>query len=122
MRGVSCDRITALSDAGVTLAELPLDADGRLDLPAAMKAIAAIGCNHILVEAGARLSGSLFSHDLIDRIVWTQSHHLIGGDAIPAINGMSMLALPDRTHYMVNEEGRLGDDRWLVLDRRYGEN
>ena len=54
--------------------------------------------------------------------LWTQSHHLIGGDAIPAIGGMSMLALPDRTHYILSDEGRLGDDRWLVLDRRSGEN
>ena len=60
--------------------------------------------------------------DLIDRIVWTQSHHLIGGDAIPAIGDMSMLALPDQTHYIVSDEGHLGDDRWLVLDRRSGEN
>ena len=116
------DRITALTDAGVTLAELPLDADGRLDLPAAMQAVAATGCNHVMVEAGASLSASLFSHDLIDRIVWMQSHHMIGGDAIPAIRGMSMLALPDRTHYIQCEEGRLGDDRWFVLDRRCGEN
>ena len=39
-----------------------------------------------------------------------------------AIGGMSMLALPDQTHYIVSGEGRLGDDRWLVLDRRSGEN
>ncbi|MGB1961455.1 MAG: bifunctional diaminohydroxyphosphoribosylaminopyrimidine deaminase/5-amino-6-(5-phosphoribosylamino)uracil reductase RibD [Candidatus Puniceispirillaceae bacterium] len=120
--GAPSDRMTALADAGVALAELPLDAEGRLDLPAAMQAMAATGCNHVMVEAGAGLSGSLFSHDLIDRIVWTQSHHLIGGDAIPAIGGMSMLALPDRTHYILSDEGRLGDDRWLVLDRRSGEN
>ena len=68
-----------------------------------MQAMAAAGCNHVMVEAGARLSGSLFSRDLIDRIVWTQSHHLSGGDAIPAINGMSKLALPDRTHYMLTK-------------------
>ena len=109
-------------DGMIALAELPIDAEGRLDLPAAMQAMAAAGCNHVMVEAGAGLSGSLFSHDLIDRIVWTQSHHLIGGDAIPAIGGMSTLALPDRTHYILSDEGRLGDDRWLVFDRRSGEN
>ena len=121
-KGAPSDRMAALADVGVTLTELPSDADGRLDLPAAMQAISAAGCNTVMVEAGAGLSGSLFSHDLIDRIVWTQSHHLIGGDAIPAICGMSMLALPDRTHYILSDEGRLGDDRWLVLDRRSGEN
>ena len=47
------DKMTALADAGVTLAELPLDADGRLDLPTAMQAMAATGCNHVMVEAGA---------------------------------------------------------------------
>jgi diaminohydroxyphosphoribosylaminopyrimidine deaminase/5-amino-6-(5-phosphoribosylamino)uracil reductase len=121
-KGAPSDRMAALADAGVTLTELPSDADGRLDLLAAMQAIAAAGCNTVMVEAGAGLSGSLFSHDLIDRIVWTQSHHLIGGDAIPAISGLSKLALPDRTHYMLSDEGRLGDDRWLVLDRRSREN
>ncbi len=120
--GVPADRIAELSNAGVKLTELPADADGKLDLHAAMQAIAATGCNNLMVEAGASLSSSLFAHDLIDRIVWTQSHHLIGGDAIPAINGLSRLALSHLTHYILSDEGRLGDDRWLVLDRRPREN
>ena len=111
-------RRATLVDAGALVVELPVNANGKLDLVSAMRAMADAGCNHVLVEAGAGLSASLFAHDLIDRIVWTHSHHLIGGDAIPAIGAMAKLALPHQTHYIVSDEGRLGEDRWVVLDRR----
>ncbi len=116
------DRKTALANIGVKLVELPINEDGKLDLVAAMQAMAAVGCNNVMVEAGASLSRSLLKHDLIDRIVWTQSHHLIGGDAVPAIGAMARRVLPEQTHYTLIDEGRLGDDQWLVLDRRSGKN
>ena len=111
-----------LVDAGVVVAELPVDTNGKLDLISAMQAMAASGCNHVLVEAGAGLSGSLLAKDLIDRIFWTQSHHLIGGDAIPAIGALAKLALPNQTHYIISDEGRFGEDRWIALDRRSDMN
>jgi len=112
------DRKAALQEAGVTIIEIPFYAKGRLDLDAVLKAIAEAGCNHLLVEAGAGLAKSLFKMDLIDRIVWTQSPHLIGGDGIPAIGGLSLLALPAETHYIQRDSGVFDQDSWIILERR----
>lgn len=115
---VPSERQSEMSAAGVTVTPLPLDDCGRPDLLAALRAIAAVGCNHVFVEAGARLAQSLMQRDLIDRIIWTQSMQVIGGDGIPAISGMSLLALPAQTRYMQDNAGMFGEDRWTILERR----
>jgi diaminohydroxyphosphoribosylaminopyrimidine deaminase/5-amino-6-(5-phosphoribosylamino)uracil reductase len=114
----NADKRQELIDAGVEVKTLPVGAGRKLDLGACLRQIADAGYNHILVEAGAGLSRSLLAQDLIDRIVWTQSQHLIGGDGIPAIAGLSQLALPAQTHYMQSDEGVIGDDRWITMERR----
>ena len=48
--------------------ELP-DADGRVDLPALLRALAARGINELHVEAGAKLNGALLSAGLIDELL-----------------------------------------------------
>ena len=113
------ERKKALTACGVEICGLPVDGAGRLDINAALRVIADAGCNHLLVEAGAGLGKTLFKADLVDRIIWTQSQHILGGDAIPAIGGLSMLALPVKTHYIQCDKGVLGDDSWCVLERRH---
>jgi len=109
----------ALAACGAEICVLPVDDAGRLDINAALRAIADAECNHLFVEAGAGLGRALFKADLVDRIIWTQSQHILGGDAIPAIGDLSMLALPDKTHYIQCDKGVFGDDSWCVLERRH---
>ena len=79
-------RARAFRDCGVTLVEAPLDADGNIDLGAALAALAKRGLTRILVEGGATLAAGLLRLRLVDRLAWFRSPGLIGGDGIDAVS------------------------------------
>jgi diaminohydroxyphosphoribosylaminopyrimidine deaminase/5-amino-6-(5-phosphoribosylamino)uracil reductase len=65
-----------------SLAVLTLpDANGRVDLPAMMRALAARGINELHVEAGAKLTGALLDAGLIDELLLYLAPALIGDPA-----------------------------------------
>ena len=57
------------------------DANGRVDLPALMRALAARGINELHVEAGAKLTGALLDAGLIDELLLYLAPALIGDPA-----------------------------------------
>lgn len=60
------DRLRSL---GAEVAELPLDARGRVSLPALMDMLGGRGLDSVLLEGGARLAGSAFDEGLVDEAV-----------------------------------------------------
>jgi diaminohydroxyphosphoribosylaminopyrimidine deaminase / 5-amino-6-(5-phosphoribosylamino)uracil reductase len=98
-----------LADAGVEVAEVPLDAAGRLDLPAAMARLHALGITSVLAEPGATLAGALLDAGLVDRLV---SHV-----ALEQGDGEVRLPLPVEG-WWVERLGGAGPD--LVLQLRPG--
>ena len=85
LAGVDPVRARAFRDCGVDLVEVRRDADGNVDLPAALTAVAQRGLTRILVEGGATLAASLLRARLVDRLAWFRSPGLIGGDGIDAV-------------------------------------
>jgi len=83
--GVDPLRARAFRDCGVDLVEAPRDADGNVDLRAALTALAKRGLTRILVEGGATLAASLLRARLVDRLAWFRSSGLIGGDGMDAV-------------------------------------
>jgi len=83
--GVDPLRARAFRDCGVDLVEAPRDADGNVDLRAALTALAKRGLTRILVEGGATLAASLLRARLVDRLAWFRSPGLIGGDGMDAV-------------------------------------
>jgi diaminohydroxyphosphoribosylaminopyrimidine deaminase / 5-amino-6-(5-phosphoribosylamino)uracil reductase len=79
--------------------QVPVLAGGRLDLKAAMAALAAsYGCDEVMLEAGPTLSGAMLQAGLVDEVVIYIGARLLGSDALPLFN------LPG-LHYMKDHIG-----------------
>jgi len=69
------------------------ESDGRLDLAAVLKLIAARGITQLMVEGGPTLAASFFAADLIDEAVLFQSPMVVGTDGVDALDGLPLTAL-----------------------------
>lgn len=89
---------------------------GPVDLHALLAALAGRGCNEILAEAGATLSGALLQAGLVDELIVYLAPKLMGGTA------RGMLDLPDYTQMAqvpgltIQEVRAIGQD-WRVMAR-----
>lgn len=110
LRDSESKRHAAYRDAGVELIKVNRDAEGNLDLAAALGALAARGLTRVLVEGGARLAGGLLRAGLIDRILWFRAPRLIGGDGVPASVAFGVDSLADAPAYRRMAVDEVGDD------------
>ena len=46
------------------------------------------GVNNALIEAGPGLVTSILAADAVDRIYWTQSNHILGSNALAAVENL----------------------------------
>ena len=95
LRSADPVRRAAFLDSGVTLIDVASDAEGQIDLAAALAVLGERGVTRLLVEGGAKLAASLFRAGLVDRLAWVHAPLLIGGDGIPAIGGFGLAELAD---------------------------
>lgn len=84
--GVAPDEVQALAQReGVSLVAVPSDGLG-LSLTAVLEALGQRGVNEVMVEAGARLNGSLLGAGLVDEMVWYLAPHVMGAQTLGAWN------------------------------------
>lgn len=104
----------------VKILVLPSD-EGRVSLPALLKALGGLGISRVLVEGGGRVAGSFISQGLADRFICFVSPLIMGGTA-----SKSAVAWPDALNEARKElgikariasVGRAGPD--LMLDVRF---
>lgn len=88
---------------------------GKIDLHEAMLELGRREMNTILLEAGARLSGSMLAQGLVDEIVVYMAPDLLGSDAIDmfALPGLERLA--DKLQLEYKDIIRVGRDLRLTL-------
>jgi diaminohydroxyphosphoribosylaminopyrimidine deaminase/5-amino-6-(5-phosphoribosylamino)uracil reductase len=100
--------------AGVTTIVLP-DANGRVDLAALLRELAAREINEVHVEAGAGLNGALLGADLVDELLLYIAPCVIGDPArgIAAIPG-GLAHLTDRIASTLSDVTRIGDDLRVI--------
>lgn len=110
-------RLRALRDLGVDVIEVPLDADRRLDLTFALRALSDRGVTRLLVEGGARVATALIASDLVDHILWYRAPLLIGGDGLSAVVPFGLASLAAAPRFERTGLRRLGDD-WLETYQR----
>jgi diaminohydroxyphosphoribosylaminopyrimidine deaminase / 5-amino-6-(5-phosphoribosylamino)uracil reductase len=92
------DRQRALAAAGVRVIPVPsAAAPGPVDLPAAMRALAAEGVVSVLCEGGGQLHGLLRDAGLVDRVVFYVAPMLLGGGGTHAVRGVGAERLADAT-------------------------
>ncbi len=115
----AASRVTekALTAEGVTVVRAA-DANGPLDLAAALKLIAARGITRLMVEGGPTLAAALLAADLIDEAVLFDSPQVVGAEGIDALEGMPLAALTQspRLKRVVRES--VGADTRTVFERR----
>lgn len=68
-----------LEAAGARLLTFPLDASGRLDLPAVLAYLAGAGVDSLMAEGGARVISSLLCQQLADVLAMTIAPVFVGG-------------------------------------------
>ncbi|PKU25554.1 bifunctional diaminohydroxyphosphoribosylaminopyrimidine deaminase/5-amino-6-(5-phosphoribosylamino)uracil reductase RibD [Telmatospirillum siberiense] len=111
------ERLQAYAACGVEIIEVATAANGKIDLPDALRELARRGLTRILVEGGAHLAAALLRDDLVDRVAWFRAPLLVGGDGLPAVAsfGIDHLAVAPRFKRLTLAE--LGSDLFEYLTR-----
>ena len=101
---------------------MPDDAVGKPDVNAGMQYLGAQGVNNALIEAGPGLVTSILAAGAVDRIYWTQSNHILGANALAAVDSLGtelankMAILPEK-EYFQSDHRLIGDDRLVILTK-----
>jgi diaminohydroxyphosphoribosylaminopyrimidine deaminase/5-amino-6-(5-phosphoribosylamino)uracil reductase len=94
---------------------LPADGQGQVDLAQLLRYLAGRGINHLLVEGGSQLLGSLNDHGLIDQIQAYVAPKLVGGAGAPGpLAGSGVRLMAEARPYDLRRIERYGDDLLLV--------
>ena len=86
------------------------DEKARVDLLAVLKDLGLRGCNEVLVEAGATLSGRLFELGLVDELLLYVAPVLLGQDACPLLNLPFIESMDQRITLKLLESQSIGPD------------
>ena len=107
-----------LLQAGALVWQVP-DKEGRIDLEALLRRIASEGLNHVLVEGGSQVFGSLLREGLADALALFLAPKLVGGDGLSWTGALGVRRMADALHLRDFSLERLGDD--VLLQARLGE-
>jgi diaminohydroxyphosphoribosylaminopyrimidine deaminase/5-amino-6-(5-phosphoribosylamino)uracil reductase len=100
----------SLVDAGCVVLRVPNSAEGRVDVAAALRILAAQGIVSILIEGGAELAGSILASRLVDELHAFIAPILLGPRGRP---GAVDWAGPDTP----SDAPRIVDPRWELCGR-----
>ncbi len=106
-------KIAALEKVGARVVALS-DAEGRVDLRAALQDLAALGCNEVLVEAGARLNGALLQAGLVDEVVLYLAPQVLGDTARGIATLGELTSLDERIELQWRDVRQVGRDLRIV--------
>jgi diaminohydroxyphosphoribosylaminopyrimidine deaminase/5-amino-6-(5-phosphoribosylamino)uracil reductase len=101
--------------AGARIEAIAADADGRLNLEAALAWMGGAGLNEIWTEAGPTLAGSLLQCKLVDEVVLYLAPKLLGPDARPLAMLAEPLRLADVDAWRIDDLRQIGPDIRIML-------
>jgi diaminohydroxyphosphoribosylaminopyrimidine deaminase/5-amino-6-(5-phosphoribosylamino)uracil reductase len=88
-------KLAALEGQGVEVLPLPLE-EGRVSLPALLKALGARQITSVLVEGGAEVHGSFFRGGLVDKVYFFFAPKIMGGrDAVSMVGGRGVASVAE---------------------------
>jgi diaminohydroxyphosphoribosylaminopyrimidine deaminase/5-amino-6-(5-phosphoribosylamino)uracil reductase len=108
--GADTERGQRLRDKGVEVIEVARGRDGRVDVVAALGALAELGVTRLMCEGGAGLAASFLRAGVVDRIAWFRAPSLIGGDGLAAVAPFGVDRLPDAPVFVRTAVSRVGQD------------
>ncbi|MDR7097704.1 diaminohydroxyphosphoribosylaminopyrimidine deaminase/5-amino-6-(5-phosphoribosylamino)uracil reductase [Lysobacter niabensis] len=89
--------------------------EGRFDLEAVLKLLAAREINEVQIEAGATLAGAFLAEGLVDEILLYVAPVLLGDRARPLFDGLHIDEMTQRLNLSIVESRRIGNDVRLLL-------
>jgi diaminohydroxyphosphoribosylaminopyrimidine deaminase/5-amino-6-(5-phosphoribosylamino)uracil reductase len=98
---------------GATLIETP-EADGHLNLTAALQSLAQRGLTRILSEGGSTIAAALVKAGLVDELAMFTGGVLIGAEGHPAFGALGLTALADAPRLTRLGQQTLGGDSLLT--------
>ena len=104
-------------DVDAQMAAAPIT-DGRFDLDAVLRLLAARDINEVQLEAGATLAGAFMGAGLVDELLLYVAPVLLGADARPLFDGLGINDMAGRHALEWAEMRRVGDDMRLLLHPR----
>ncbi len=114
-------KISALENLGAQVVILP-NAEGRVDLRAVLRDLAARGCNEILLEAGSKLNGAFLHAGMIDEFVLYIAPQLLGDMARGIAQLGELTALDQRVELNWRDVRNVGKDLRVVARVQKGSN
>lgn len=107
------DKAAALAERNVDTLWLP-NAQGKVDLPLLMTALASRGINELHVEAGFKLNGSLLREGCVDELLLYTAPMLVGDTAQGLFNLPELSVLTQAHRLKWHDIRQIGDDtRWI---------
>jgi diaminohydroxyphosphoribosylaminopyrimidine deaminase/5-amino-6-(5-phosphoribosylamino)uracil reductase len=89
--------------------------EGRFDLEAVLKLLAAREINEVQIEAGATLAGAFLAQGLVDEILLYVAPVLLGDRARPLFDGLHIDEMTQRLNLSIVESRRIGNDVRMLL-------
>jgi diaminohydroxyphosphoribosylaminopyrimidine deaminase/5-amino-6-(5-phosphoribosylamino)uracil reductase len=89
--------------------------EGRFDLDAVLRLLAARGINEVQVEAGATLAGAFLAAGLVDELLLYVAPVMLGERARPLFEGLHVDAMTERLEMRIVETRRIGRDVRVLL-------
>ena len=81
------ERATRLIDQGARICRVPVDAEGRVSLSAALSLLGGHSVTSLLVEGGARVHGAFYGQRLVDEVILLYGPFIIGDSGTPLVHG-----------------------------------
>src|SRR5271165_14689 len=106
-----------LADLGVVIERVGLDADGRVDLNEALRALSARGITRVFSEGGPRVAARLIALKLADDVALITADKPLGRPGVPALAAQARAALLDPSRYRPVEIMVYGADTMRVWER-----
>jgi diaminohydroxyphosphoribosylaminopyrimidine deaminase/5-amino-6-(5-phosphoribosylamino)uracil reductase len=105
-----------LTDAGVMVLQVS-ERDERVDLHAAMDALAGVGVETVLVEGGGQVATGFLRANLVDAIEWFRAPILLGDESRPGIGYLDLTALAEAPRFRRTGVSEVGFDLWERYER-----
>ena len=92
--------------------------NGSLDIKEVLKKITDYGYQSILVEGGGKISASLLSNNLVDKIYWFKASKFIGQEGISAIEKLGIHDMKSIKKFNLSKVIKLEDDTLNIFIKK----
>jgi len=107
------DAVRHLDERGVSVLQVPVNSEGKIDLAEALRGLAEKGLTQVLLEGGGMLAASFLREGLVDALSWFVAPLLLGGDGRAALGSLGVRELSDALQIQGLQVRKLGPDLYL---------